>query len=156
LQSGNIDATEWVGPYNDLAFGLYKAAKYYYYPGFHEPGTALELLVNREALARLPADLQAIVLNAAKVVNADMLAEYTARNPGALEQLIEQHGAQLRQFPPDVLAQLRRVSAEVVAGVAEQDAPSKKVYDAYQDFLARVRAYTDLTELAYVRARDAS
>ena len=154
LQTGNIDATEWVGPYNDLAFGLYKAAKYYYFPGFHEPGTCLEAIINKEALAALPADLQAIVLNAAKAANVDLLSEYMARNPGALKQLIEEHGAELRQFPADVLAQLRQVSAEVMASVAEQDATSKKVFEAYTAFLAQARAYTDLSELAYVKARD--
>ncbi len=66
LQSGTIDATEWVGPYNDLAFGLYKAAKYYYYPGFHEPGTFLEAMINQKALESLPEDLQAIVMNACR------------------------------------------------------------------------------------------
>jgi len=156
LQSGAIDATEWVAPYNDLAFGLYKAAKYYYYPGFHEPGSGLELLINRKALGQLPGDLQAVVLNAAKVVNLDLLAEYTARNPDALRQLVDEHGAQLRKFPDDVLAQLRTVSAQVVAELADQDAVSGKVYRSYHDFLTRVRAYTDLSELAYVQARDAS
>ena len=73
LQSGVIDATEWVGPYNDLAFGLHKAAKYYYYPGWHEPGTTLESLINRDAYDALPADLQSIVMNACKAVNLDML-----------------------------------------------------------------------------------
>jgi TRAP-type mannitol/chloroaromatic compound transport system substrate-binding protein len=155
LQSGNIDATEWVGPYNDLAFGLYKAAKYYYYPGFHEPGTSLEALINRQALDSLPPDLQSVVLNAAKVITTDMLAEYMVRNPAALQQLIEQHGVQLRQFPADVLQQLRKVSGEVMADIAKEDALSRKVYDAYLAFLTQVRAYTDLTELAYVRARDA-
>lgn len=154
LQSGNIDATEWVGPYNDLAFGLYKAVKYYYYPGFHEPGTCLEAIVNRKALEALPADLQSIVLNAARVANQDMLAEYTARNPGALKSLIEEHGAQLREYPADVLEQLRKVSAEVVAEVAEQDALSKKVYDAYSAFLEASRPYTRISELAYLKARD--
>ena len=73
LQSGAIDATEFVGPYNDLAFGLYKAAKHYYYPGWHEPGTTLEAMMNKKAFEALPKDLQSIVLNACKVVNQDML-----------------------------------------------------------------------------------
>ena len=154
LQSGNIDATEWVGPYNDLAFGLYKAARYYYYPGFHEPGTAFELLINREALESLPADLQAIVESAAKAVNMDMLAEYTARNPGALQQLVEQHGVELRRFPDEVLDELRKVSAEVVAEPAADDPQYKRVYEAYTAFLDKVRPYTDKSELAYIQARD--
>jgi TRAP-type mannitol/chloroaromatic compound transport system substrate-binding protein len=154
LTSGTIDATEFVGPYNDLAFGLYKAAKYYYYPGFHEPGTCLEAIVNKEALESLPKDLQAIVRNACKAVNLDMLSEFTARNPVALKQLTEQHGVQLRAYPEDVVRELRKVSAEVVAEVAEGDALSKKVYDAYTAFLEDSRAYTGISELAYLKARD--
>lgn len=154
LQSGNIDATEWVGPYNDLAFGLYKAAKYYYYPGFHEPGTCLEAMVNRKAFETLPPELQSIVLNAAKAINLDMLAEYMARSPGALRSLVEQHGVQLRPFPADVLARLREVSAEVVADVAKADETSESVYAAYNAFLADVRPYTKISELAYLQARD--
>jgi len=84
LQSGTIDATEWVGPYNDLAFGFYKVAKYYYYPGWHEPGTTMECMINKKAFNALPKDLQAIVLNACKAANMDMLAEFTARNNQAL------------------------------------------------------------------------
>ncbi len=154
LTSGTIDATEWVGPYNDLAFGLYKAAKYYYYPGFHEPGTCLEALINRKAYASLPEDLQSVVMNACKVVNQDMLSEYTARNPAALTQLVEQHGVKLLPFPTDVLLQLRKVSAEVVADVAAEDQLSKKTYDSYVDFLRTVRGFTDVSELAYLQARD--
>jgi len=154
LTSGTIDATEWIGPYNDLAFGLYKAAKYYYYPGFHEPGTCLEALVNKEAFDKLPKDLQAIVSNAARVANQDMLAEFSARNPGALKQLVEEHGVELRRYPDDVIEQLRRVSAEVMADMARQDALTKKVYDAYSEFLTASRAYTDISELAYLRVRD--
>ena len=154
LTSGTIDATEFVGPYNDLAFGLYKAAKYYYYPGFHEPGSCLEVTINKQAFETLPKDLQSIVMNACKVVNQDMLAEFTARNPRALKQLIEQHGVQLRAYPDDVTRALRKVSAEVVADVAKADAMSQKVYDAYTAFLTTSRAYTDITELAYVKARD--
>jgi TRAP-type mannitol/chloroaromatic compound transport system substrate-binding protein len=154
LTSGTIDATEFVGPYNDLAFGLYKAAKYYYYPGFHEPGTCLEAIVNKKALESLPKDLQAIVKNACKVANQDMLAEFTARNPVALKQLVEQHGVQLRAYPDDVLKELRKVSADVVAEVAAGDPLSKKVYDAYTAFLDASRPYTAITELAYVKARD--
>ncbi|HED32653.1 MAG TPA: TRAP transporter substrate-binding protein, partial [Gammaproteobacteria bacterium] len=88
LKTGAIDATEWVGPYNDLAFGLHKAAKFYYYPGWHEPGTTLEALINKQALNELPDDLQSIVLNACKVINLDMISEYTARNQQALDTLV--------------------------------------------------------------------
>ncbi|HEB58227.1 MAG TPA: TRAP transporter substrate-binding protein [Gammaproteobacteria bacterium] len=153
LQSGNIDATEWVGPYNDLAFGLYKVAKYYYYPGWHEPGTTLEALINKQAFEALPADLQSIVLNACKVVNQDMLAEYTARNNAALHTLVTRHKVKLRAFPEDVLKKLKSLSDEVVAEVAVKDADSRAVYASFRKFRDEVRAWHNVSELAYFRAR---
>jgi TRAP-type mannitol/chloroaromatic compound transport system substrate-binding protein len=93
LQNGTIDATEWVGPMNDLAFGLFRAAKYYYYPGWHEPGTALEGIVNAEAYATLPADLQAIVKYACQAANMDMYSDFAAHNGDALQALVQEHGS---------------------------------------------------------------
>jgi TRAP-type mannitol/chloroaromatic compound transport system substrate-binding protein len=154
LQNGTIDATEWVGPYNDLAFGLYKAAKYYYYPGWHEPGTIMEAIINQQVFEALPSDLQSIVINACKVVNQDLLAEYTARNPGALQNLVGQHGVQLRRFPDDVILKLRKLSDEVVAAIAEKDAFSARVYSSYKEFLTQSRKWTDVGELAYLQSRD--
>ncbi len=154
LQSGAIDATEWVGPYNDLAFGLYKAAKYYYYPGWHEPGTTLEAIINQKALAALPKDLQTIVLNACKVVNQDMLAEYTARNNAALHTLITKHKVELRQFPDDVLKKLRQLSDEVVAEIAAKDKFTSKVYRSFKQFRDEAMAWHRISEQAYLRARE--
>jgi TRAP-type mannitol/chloroaromatic compound transport system substrate-binding protein len=154
LQSGAIDATEWVGPYNDLAFGLYKAAKYYYYPGWHEPGTALEALINKDVFNKLSKDLQSIVLNACKVVNQDMLAEYTARNNTALHTLVTKHKVNLRQYPDDVLAKLRQLSDEVVAEVAAKDKLSKQVFDSFRSFRDQVMEWHKVSEQAYLRARE--
>ncbi|EIC21008.1 TRAP transporter substrate-binding protein [Thiorhodovibrio frisius] len=154
LQSGAIDATEWIGPYNDLAFGLYKAAKYYYYPGWHEPGTMLEAMIHKPTFDKLPDDLQAIVMAAAKVVNIDMLSEYMARNPSALTTLVDEHGVDVRSFPPDVLARLRELSGEVVAEIAEKDEFSKRVYASYQKFLKQSQAWSKISEYAYLNARD--
>ncbi len=153
LQSGAIDATEWVGPYNDLAFGFYKAARYYYYPGWHEPGTTLESFINRKVLESLPGDLQSIVLNASRVANQDMLAEYTARNNSALDTLVNKHKVQLRRFPDEVLKTLRKLSDEVVAEVAARDAMSKKVYESFIKFRKQVSAWHDISERAYLNAR---
>ena len=154
LQSGAIDATEWVGPYNDLAFGLYKAAKYYYYPGWHEPGTTLEAMINKDAFNKLSKDLQSIVLNACKVVNQDMLAEYTARNNAALHTLVNKHKVDLRQFPDDVLAKLRQLSDEVVAEVAAKDKLTKQVYESFRTFRDQVMEWHKVSEQAYLRARE--
>jgi len=153
LQSGAIDATEWVGPYNDLAFGLYKAAEYYYYPGWHEPGTTLECLINRAAFDALPADLQSIVMNACRVVNADMLSEYTARNNIALQTLISEHGVDVREFPAEVLERLRALSEEVVAELAGKDALSARVFESYRGFQTQVVAWHDISERAYLNVR---
>jgi TRAP-type mannitol/chloroaromatic compound transport system substrate-binding protein len=153
MQTGVIDATEWVGPYNDLAFGLYKVAKHYYYPGWHEPGTTLECLINQAAYDSLPADLQSIVTNACRVVNGDMLAEYTARNNTALRALVEEHNVDVRPFPDEVIARLRELSDQVVAEVAEQDALSAKVYKSYLEFRQQVVDWHDISERAYLNLR---
>ena len=154
LQSGAIDATEWVGPYNDLAFGFYKVAKFYYYPGWHEPGTTLEAIVNKTAFEKLPNDLQQIVLSACAIANQDMLAEYTARNNAALHKLVHDHKVNLKPFPVDVLKKLRDLSDEVVAEIAAKDAMGKKVFNSFKAFRDQARAWHDVSELAYYNARN--
>lgn len=153
LKTGVIDATEWVGPWNDLAFGLHQAAKYYYTPGWHEPGSVLECMINKQAFESLPADLQVIVRNACKVINLDMLAEYTARNPAALEALKNEHGVEVREFPPEVLERLRRISEEVVAELASSDPLVAEVHASYRDFQQEVQAWHAVSEETYYRAR---
>ena len=154
MQTGVIDATEWVGPYNDLAFGFHQVAKYYYYPGWHEPGPTLELIVNKPAYDSLPTDLQAIVEAAARAVNQDMLDDYTARNNAALNELINTHGVELRQLPDDVLAELNRVTDQVLEELAESDPMFKKVYASQKAFKAEAMQYHKISEEAYYRARE--
>ncbi len=154
LQTGVIDATEWVGPYNDQALGLHEVARYYYYPGWQEPGAMLEFTVNLEAWDRLPGDLQAIVTHAARAVNQDMLDEYTARNNDALQSLIQQHGVQVRRFPDDVLAALRRSALEVYAAYAASDPMFARVYASYTSFMQGVGEYHRISEQAYINTRD--
>lgn len=153
MQTGVIDATEWVGPYNDLAFGFHQVAKYYYYPGWHEPGPILELIVNKGAYASLPKDLQAIVEGAARAVNQDMLDEYTARNNSALVELVETHGVDVRKLPDDVVAELRRLSAEVVEELAEGTEISRRIAESVKAFQKQAMTYHEISEEAYYRAR---
>ncbi len=153
LKTGTIDATEWVGPYNDLAFGLHKAAKYYYYPGWHEPGTTLEALINKAALDELPDDLQAIVLNACQIVNQDMIAEYNARNQQALDTLVNKHQVKLMKLPDDVLMTLRKLSDEVVSEIAKSDANSQKIYASFVEYRNQVKRWTDISEKSYLNHR---
>ena len=153
LQSGALDATEWVGPYNDLAFGLYKAAKYYYTPGWHEPGSTMECMINEEAFNKLTPDLQSIVRNAMKVANLEMLSEYTAKNQQALQTLIEKHKVQLKHFPDTVLSELKKISAEVIEEVAAKDKLSAKVWASQKTFIEQVSKWTNVSENAFVKAR---
>ncbi len=153
LQSGALDATEWVGPYNDLAFGFHKVAKYYYYPGWHEPGSTMEALINEKAFNALPTDLQQIVLSSCKAANMDMISEYTARNNLALDTLINKHKVQLRALPDDVLKTLKQISDEVVLELAAKDAQAKKIYDSVNQFRTQVTQWGAISEQAFLRAR---
>lgn len=153
LQTGSIDATEWVGPYNDLTFGLYKVAKFYYYPGWHEPGAMLEFIMNKDAWNSLPADLQAIVTQAARATNQDMMDEYTARNNAALKELVEKHGVQLRKLPDDVLAALRTASDQVIQEVIAGDADSREIFQSFDAFRRDVEPYTRISEGAFLETR---
>lgn len=153
LQTGLIDATEWVGPENDLAFGFHQIAKYYYYPGWHEPGPTLELIVNKSAFESLPKDLQAIVTYAAAAVNQDMLDGYTYHNSNALKEL-QRQGVEIRKLPDDVLAELYKISQEVYAKQAAADPQIKKVYDSYKQFLEKSMPYQKMSEQTYYEVRE--
>jgi len=154
LQSGALDATEWVGPYNDLAFGLYKAAKYYYTPGWHEPGSTMECMINEEAFKSLTPDLQSIVRNAMKIANLEMLSEYTARNQRALQTLVEKHAVQLKHFPKEVLSELKKISMGVIESEAAKDKLSTKVWASQKTFKEQVSKWTNVSEHAFIKARN--
>ena len=154
LQTGVIDATEWVGPYNDLTFGFHQAAKYYYYPGWHEPGPMLELLINMDAWNSLPKHLQVIIETATKAVNQDTLDEYLARNNQALTELVEVHGVELRKLPDDVIEEFRAISNEILSDLAEEDEVIAKVYDSYIEFKNNVTEYHKISEDSFIEARN--
>ena len=153
LQTGVIDATEWVAPYNDLASGFHQVAKYYYYPGWHETGSTLEMIINKEAWESLPADLQAMVEAASRAANQHMLDEYTARNNAALVTLIEEHDVQLRRLPDDVLIELRRLSNQVLTELTENDPLAGRVHESQKAFQKQVSDYHEISEEAYYKAR---
>jgi TRAP-type mannitol/chloroaromatic compound transport system substrate-binding protein len=154
IQTGVIDALEWVGPYNDKSLGFHEVARYYYYPGWHEPGSILEFVVNKDSLEALPADLQAIVRYASRAANQDMLDEYTARNNAALQSLVDEHGVQLRRLPDDVLLALWQGTQVAMQKLVSSDPMSAKVYASYRQFYKGVRNYHHISEQAYINARD--
>jgi TRAP-type mannitol/chloroaromatic compound transport system substrate-binding protein len=153
LQTGAIDACEWVGPYNDVAFGLHKAAKYYYYPGWQEPGPGLECIVNADAWASLPEDLRAIVENTCEAIVTDMVAEYTHGNAMALAQLAEDPNVELRPFPNDVLALFKSITKELVDEMSASDPMAAKIQKSYYDFLEKSAANQRVSEQAYLETR---
>jgi TRAP-type mannitol/chloroaromatic compound transport system substrate-binding protein len=153
MQTGVIDAVEWVGPYNDRTLGLNEVAEFYYYPGWHEPGAMLEFTVNAAAFNQLPDDLQAIVRYAARAANQDMLDEFTARNNESLQQLLAA-GTQLRPLPEDVLSLLYEKSLEAMTRLRTSDVMAEKIAVSYDAFSTNVRAYHEISERAYLNARD--
>ena len=153
LKSGAIDALEWIGPYNDMAFGFHKIAKYYYYPGWQEPGTTLESMINKKALEALPKDLQNIVQMACRSANADMAAEFTARNSSSLEILKTKHKVNIKRLPDDVLRELRSIADDLVNETAAKNPMAKKVNDSFNQFRKQAAAWHDVSELAYFNAR---
>ena len=154
LQTGVIDATEWVGPYNDLTFGFHQAAKYYYYPGWHEPGPMLELIINLDEWNSLPKHLQVIIETATKAVNQDMLDEYLAKNNQALTELVEVHGVELRRLPDDVIEEFRMISDQILEELAQEDETIAKVYNSYKSFKQDVSEYHKISEDAFIEARN--
>jgi TRAP-type mannitol/chloroaromatic compound transport system substrate-binding protein len=153
MQTGAIDATEWVGPYNDLAFGLNKVAEFAYYPGWQEPGPTLECMVNKQAFDALPDDLKAIVEGACRAVNDDMLADYTAQNQRALDTLVKEHGVQFRRLPDDVLKALRETSEQVLKELAAKDEFTGRVYASFQAFRESAARWHEVSEVAFYAAR---
>ena len=145
LQTGAIDATDWVSPYNDLAFGLHKAAKYYYYPGWQEPQSVLELLINQKAFDALPADLQAIVTEAARAATQDMMDDYVFHNALALDEL-KKSGTLLKRFPDEVLQAMQRESEQVLGELAAQSDLNGRIWASMQAFQALATSMHALSE----------
>jgi TRAP-type mannitol/chloroaromatic compound transport system substrate-binding protein len=110
-------------------------------------------MINKTAFATLPGDLQSIVMNACKVVNVDMLAEFTARNNMALQTLVNEHQVDVREFPKPVLDKLRGISEKVVAEIASEDALSARVFESYSQFKQQVVAWHDIAERTYLNVR---
>jgi TRAP-type mannitol/chloroaromatic compound transport system substrate-binding protein len=152
LERGVIDATEWVGPYHDFLMGFHKIAKYYYFPGWHEPGTVLEMFINKTAFDSLPQDLQSIVRAAAHRSNIWMLSEFEAKNNEYLQKIIQDPKVQLKRFPDDVLEGFKKITQEVIDDIVSNDPLSRKVYDSFSKFQQKVSTWSKFSERAYLEA----
>ena len=153
LQSGVIDATEWVGPWNDLAFGFHKIAKYYYGPGFHEPSSSIEVIVAKDKYEELPKDLQAIVEAACTAETSYTLSEFTAGNSAAQTKLVEVHGVKIGSFPKDVVKAMFAASHDVVSETANEGELAKRIYESWAKFRAESVARAPFAEQGYMNDR---
>ena len=148
LEKGTIDATEWVGPYDDEKLGFYKVAKYYYYPGWWEGGTALHFFINTEKWDALPKAYKALLTVAAGYANLDVQARYDARNPLALKRLVA-NGAQLRPFSTQIMEACLKASNEVNAETSASNADYKKILESQMAFRNDENLWWQVAEFTY-------
>lgn len=153
FQNGTIDAAEWVAPWNDMAFGFYRLAKFYYWPGFHEPGSSLAAGFNLDVWNAFTPSQQAIIRAACSAENDYTLAQYMHHNGIALKTLVEEHGVQIRKFPPDVLAAFKETSRAVLEEAAAADPVTAKVYESFRNELSTTQEWTRIGDEGFVEAR---
>jgi TRAP-type mannitol/chloroaromatic compound transport system substrate-binding protein len=148
LQTGAIDAAEWVGPYDDEKLALNKIAKFYYYPGWWEPGSTFELQINLDRWQQLPPLYKSVIATAAYEANATMLARYEARNNQALKRLLAS-GTQLRPYSEEILAAAEKAAFALYEGFAKQDPDFKAVFEQWRQFRQNIYAWNKLNEGSY-------
>lgn len=148
LDRGAIDAAEWVGPYDDEKLGLHKAAPFYYYPGWWEPGPTLDVMVNKTAWQRLPKEYQEIFKTAAYEANINMLAKYDALNRQALGRLVA-GGAKLTPYSKEIMQAAEKVSFDLYEANAAKDATFKQVYTQWKDFREQIYKWSLINELSF-------
>jgi TRAP-type mannitol/chloroaromatic compound transport system substrate-binding protein len=153
LRSGAIDASEWVGPWNDMVLGLHKASKFYYYPGFHEPGTVLATGINRARWDSLTSEDRNLITTVANAEYTHSLAEFNANNAKALQELRQDKNVEIRKFDDSVLLAFGKASGEVMAEVGTKDPLSRRIYQSYIEFRSRYMPWSDMGERAYLTAR---
>ena len=152
LERGTIDATEWVAPFHDMRLGLNRAAQYYYYPGWHEPGTAFELIVNTTFWEQLPVDLQQLVEMTASATNQWIYSKMEYHNQLALAELRQKKNVEILPFPADVITSLKSLTQQTLTETAASDPNFKKIYDAYTQFNDNYHDWNTISDEAYQKA----
>ena len=151
LERGTIDATEWVGPFHDLRLGLNRAANYYYFPGWHEPGTEFELIVNTSKWEQLPDDLKAIVKVAAGATSEWIYSAMEYHNSQALSEVRQKKNVEILAFPEDVLTELRRLTEDTLEEESANNRDFAKVYKAYKEFRRNYVKWNRISDEPYQR-----
>ncbi len=154
LKSGALDAAEWVGPDQDFALGLHTAAKYYYYPGIHEPGSLQTVAINKKLWDSLISEERKLIETTLAAGPIYGLVRSHVQRMKILPILLKEHGVELRKFDDEILRTFGKVSGEVVAEVGASDPLTKRVYDSYMKFRTASRRWTDISQRAYLNARE--
>src|SRR5690606_28822565 len=155
LQSGTLDAVEFVGPYNDLALGFYQITKNYYISSFVEAGAATEIVVRKDKFEELPDDLKEIVRAIAQSEYDEMASNFYANDPRALATLVNDHGVKLLQFPDEILEAGAKAAAEILGELRSGgDALTKEMVESYIAGFNLLRGRTEGTDIPFLRARE--
>ena len=154
LISGSIDATEWVGPWNDELMKFYEAAKYYYYPGMHEPGAMLACGMNKTWWDGLSKSDQLMIEAASSMENDVMMSEYNAKNGAALKRLVNDQGVKLRQFNDDIYDGFAEASEEVFAEVQEHSDLANRIHQSFVTARTDIGAWAEISDQAYLTQRN--
>jgi TRAP-type mannitol/chloroaromatic compound transport system substrate-binding protein len=150
LETGAIDATEWVGPYDDEKLGFHKIARNYYYPGWWEPGPSLSFYVHKKSFEELPSAYQAALRSASAVAATFMQARYDARNPAALQRILAA-GVQVRPFDDDLMKTAQEISIQLLEDQAAADPAYRKIYEHWKKARRELFGWFSLAELSYAR-----
>ncbi|HPD92080.1 MAG: TRAP transporter substrate-binding protein [Rhodobacter sp.] len=154
LVSGAIDATEWVGPWNDYFLNLYQAARYYYWPGVHEPGAALSMGFNKSWLTSLPSWQQAAIEAACGEENDRMLAEFNANNGTYLARLVNEHGVQLREFNDDIYDAFGVASDQTFEAIRAHSDLANRMHEAFLAARENAGGWMNISDVPYLRQRN--
>ena len=155
LQSGTLDAAEFVGPYNDLALGFYQVCKNYYFPSFIEPGIATELVVHKARYQALPDDLQAIIRDVCQAEYDAVSADFAANDPRAPQTLVNDHGVKVLQFPDEILEAGANAANEILTEFLDTGDPlTKKTAESFVSALNIMREKTEGNDTPFIQARE--
>lgn len=149
LERGVIDATEWIGPYHDYLMGFHKISKYYYAPGWHEPGTQLEIILNKREYDKLPVDLQNILQVAAEEVHTWTLASFESKSYEYLQKIKSETNVEIREFDQSILSALKLQTEKVLDELASENEDTKEIYNSYKAYHDNISQWSDYSEKLY-------
>jgi TRAP-type mannitol/chloroaromatic compound transport system substrate-binding protein len=153
LQTGRLDAAEWVSPWGDFDLGMHQVADHYYFPGIHEPGHTLELLINPAVWAKLSSHHQQVIETAAWLEFSDMLADFNHQNSKAIQNLSRMPKLQILRFPNDVIAEFRRLTPLVIKETLGSDAQAQAIWHSYSQYMRQQMRWAEMSDRAYWQAR---